>query len=164
VTGLCDVQSLRLLNAACLSLIGLAAFGVLQVLWETYHKGQDSVKRNRLSMVDTSTGWYLAHTAINICLFPPLFFFSGLYYTDIASTLVVLVSLYTQLVSQKLNWSLVGLQLLFAYGALFFRQTNIFWVGVFPLGVVVLDKCIPAVKDWKTLKDYHGYVTGIKVK
>ncbi|KAL9057010.1 MAG: hypothetical protein Q9162_002558 [Coniocarpon cinnabarinum] len=33
------------------------------------------------------------HTAINVCLFPPLFFFTAMYYTDVSSTAVVLLFL-----------------------------------------------------------------------
>jgi alpha-1,2-glucosyltransferase len=36
------------------------------------------------------SGAWLSHTVLNICLFPPLFFFSGLYYTDILALLVVI--------------------------------------------------------------------------
>ncbi|KAI0444105.1 DIE2/ALG10 family-domain-containing protein [Xylaria telfairii] len=81
-------------------------------------------------------------TGINIALFPVLFFFSGLYYTDPASTLIVLLAYANHLtrVGGKqpsfLNdvYSL-GLGIL----ALGFRQTNIFWVVVYMGGLEVIS-------------------------
>ena len=46
-------------------------------------------------------GWWALSepvaTAANICLFPLLFFFSGLYYTDVLSTFVVLLAYWAHL-------------------------------------------------------------------
>ena len=80
-------------------------------------------------------------SALNICLFPPLFFFSALYYTDVISTLVVLFAYTAHLAGSKSQLSFisnVGV-LLFGIVSLFFRQTNIFWVAVFPAGLVVVN-------------------------
>lgn len=81
------------------------------------------------------------HSAVNIALFPPLFFFSGLYYTDVMSTLVVLFAYTTHLASPPSSLSplLVVSVLLSGILALFFRQTNIFWVAVFPAGLAVVN-------------------------
>jgi alpha-1,2-glucosyltransferase len=81
-----------------------------------------------------------ANTALNIALFPPLFFFSALFYTDVMSTLIVLLS-YNVLLKGKaspgafsdFSTIIVGLV------ALCFRQTNIFWVAVFPAGLGIID-------------------------
>ncbi|KAH8424597.1 dolichyl-P-Glc:Glc(2)Man(9)GlcNAc(2)-PP-dolichol alpha-1,2- glucosyltransferase [Aspergillus melleus] len=79
-------------------------------------------------------GAWLSHTVLNICLFPPIFFFSGLYYTDILSLLVVI---------EAYNWDLKRTStittvpyrhlvfIVFALLSLAFRQTNIFWVTLF---------------------------------
>lgn len=102
-------------------------------------------------------GANVSHTVLNICLFPPLFFFSGLYYTDVLALLVVV---------EAYNWDLkrdaetdqqtdsgkdtikaprnkvldtLGF-LAFALAALVFRQTNIFWVSVFLGGLQVVRK------------------------
>ncbi|KAK3398401.1 DIE2/ALG10 family-domain-containing protein [Sordaria brevicollis] len=85
---------------------------------------------------------YAYHTAINIALFPVIYFFSGLYYTDVASTLVVLVAYRNHLdrvVSPArkpgfLNglWTVV-----LGVAALFMRQTNVFWVVVYMGGLEV---------------------------
>jgi len=83
------------------------------------------------------------HTALNVCLFPPLFFFSAIYYTDIASTAFTLLS-YGVCVNGVFFRGPVGLARGFAIvvcgaAALFFRQTNIFWVAVFPAGMAVVE-------------------------
>ena len=133
------------------------------------------------------------HTAVNVCLFPPLFTFTALYYTDVGSTGIVLlfISLLDGRASSVgtagrtltlVSGDLVGLWLLlsgywiasvavtaiillqaWAFAklsgpktwpdsmctdrgtpewvllfigvvALSFRQTNVFWVAVFPIG------------------------------
>ncbi|KAJ5758736.1 Dol-P-Glc:Glc(2)Man(9)GlcNAc(2)-PP-Dol alpha-1-2-glucosyltransferase [Penicillium odoratum] len=106
----------------------------LQVLSDAVH----NVKNNR------TLGAWLSHSVLNICLFPPLFFFSGLYYTDILALLVVI---------EAYNWDLkrsagTGLTaffstlsfLVFGLAALACRQTNIFWVAVFLGGLQVVRK------------------------
>jgi alpha-1,2-glucosyltransferase len=95
--------------------------------------------------------WHALHTAVNITLFPPLFFFSGLYYTDVLSTCLVLLTyrhfLHTQDTRPKIGLVQpptcqvfkqgfkrgVGLYSLGIF-ALLMRQTNIFWVAVFLAG------------------------------
>ncbi|PYI08170.1 phospholipase D/nuclease [Aspergillus sclerotiicarbonarius CBS 121057] len=88
------------------------------------------------------SGAWLSHTVLNICLFPPLFFFSGLYYTDILALLVVI---------EAYNWDLKRSQGAFAplqtlifivlgLAALAFRQTNIFWVAIFLGGLQVVRR------------------------
>lgn len=98
--------------------------------------------------------WELGLTVLNICLFPPIFFFSGLYYTDLAALLITM-----QMYSYDIRRDCRGTQasisgrkslaqssllrqsiFLFIYGiaALFFRQTNVFWVVVFMGGLRVV--------------------------
>lgn len=67
----------------------------------------------------------------NIFLFPPLFFFYGLYYTDVISALLVLATYRFHLKKQKFHLVLAGL------ASLLFRQTNIFWIFVFLGGLEV---------------------------
>ncbi|KFY46386.1 hypothetical protein V495_02517 [Pseudogymnoascus sp. VKM F-4514 (FW-929)] len=86
--------------------------------------------------------WNYAHEALNISLFPPLFFFSGLYYTDVLSTLVVVVA---YLAFQRgAGGASVGGGLV-AYGlgivGLLMRQTNVFWVGIFLAGLEWVRAC-----------------------
>jgi alpha-1,2-glucosyltransferase len=74
-----------------------------------------------------------AQTAMNVALFPLLFFFSGLFYTDVWSTIFVLAA-YLATLREK-NW-VAGV---FAWVTLWFRQTNIVWV-VFMAGVYAIRK------------------------
>ncbi|KAH8900117.1 hypothetical protein GQ53DRAFT_709444 [Thozetella sp. PMI_491] len=80
---------------------------------------------------------YSYHTSLNIALFPALFFFSALFYTDVTSTLVVLIAYNNHLtrLSEKtglLNdlWTVV-----LGVFTLFMRQTNVFWVVVYMGGL-----------------------------
>lgn len=78
------------------------------------------------------------HSGLNIALFPVIFFFSALYYTDIFSTLIVLVAYHNHLYRlgpespRFLNdlWTV-----LLGVAALFMRQTNVFWVVVYMGGL-----------------------------
>jgi len=74
---------------------------------------------------------YSYHTGLNVALFPVLFFFSGLYYTDVVSTLVVLLAYYNHLkrISQDepSHWS-AATTILLGLLALLMRQTNVFWI------------------------------------
>lgn len=125
-----DTEALRTTNVAT-----TAVFlpWRLQTLSDTVHK----VRNTR------PLGAWLSHTVLNICLFPPLFFFSGLYYTDVLALLVVV---------EAYNWDLKrasgnGYSVLYTLGfvvfglaALVCRQTNIFWVSVFLGGLQVVRK------------------------
>lgn len=82
------------------------------------------------------SGWELIHTTINVYLFPPLFFFYGLYYTDVLSALSVLYAYRCYLAKQQTRVLFAGLL------SLLFRQTNIFWVSFF-LGGLELCRTIP---------------------
>ncbi len=73
----------------------------------------------------------LSHVTANVFLFPPFFFFCGLYYTDIISALSVLFVYHSYIKKQRLYLIVAGL------GSLLFRQTNIFWVSVFLGGLEV---------------------------
>lgn len=84
--------------------------------------------------------WDAAHTALNICLFPPLFFVSGLYYTDVLSTLfvVLIYSIYLRNgnpVRRGFGVYVLGI------ASLGMRQTNIFWAAVFLAGLEWVRTC-----------------------
>ncbi|EER23000.1 DIE2/ALG10 family protein [Coccidioides posadasii C735 delta SOWgp] len=96
---------------------------------------------------ERQSGWEFTIVALNICLFPPIFFFSGLYYTDLASLLIVLEVYRRDL--ESANGAHLNSQnalsshhsiLLFLFGlvSLLFRQTNIFWSAVFLGGLQVV--------------------------
>ncbi|KFY85631.1 hypothetical protein V500_08236 [Pseudogymnoascus sp. VKM F-4518 (FW-2643)] len=90
--------------------------------------------------------WEVAQEALNVCLFPPLFFFSGLYYTDVLSTLVIVVAYFA--FQRGAGGASVGGGLV-AYGlgvvGLVMRQTNVFWVGVFLAGMEWVRTCTDMV-------------------
>ena len=81
---------------------------------------------------------YAYHTGLNIALFPVIFFFSALYYTDVVSTLVVLVAYRNHLLRLGPHppgfvndlWTVI-----LGVAALFMRQTNVFWVVVYMGGL-----------------------------
>lgn len=79
----------------------------------------------------------LVHQTVNICLFPPLFFFYGLYYTDVLSALSVLYAYQCCLEKRSDSHTLVA-----GLISLFFRQTNIFWVSLF-LGGLAFCQALP---------------------
>lgn len=79
----------------------------------------------------------------SIICFPLLFFFSGLYYTDVFSTLAVIVTYTFWLAGNAAEGPTKALCKLlhFVFGliSLASRQTNIFWVGVFLGGLQVVE-------------------------
>nr|POF16514.1 dol-p-glc:glc(2)man(9)glcnac(2)-pp-dol alpha-1,2-glucosyltransferase [Quercus suber] len=129
----CDISMLRALSALCLCLLVYAVA--------------------RTYPVRHARSPFAQHNALNIALFPPLFFFTALYYTDVASTFSVLLFYLAFLRSyQKARPTLAQKVLLVLLGliSLWFRQTNIFWVAIFPAGVVLvheLDQGHNAIKD-----------------
>jgi alpha-1,2-glucosyltransferase len=141
----CDTTSLRLLNAQALCAIFITSYLVLRTLRNRDNTGKRLYKSEDVSGRDTpaedTTLIVDALSALNIALFPPLFFFSALYYTDVMSTLTVLMAYGAYLLKQKEVGGIVPNASAVALGvvALFFRQTNIFWVAVFPAGLAVVD-------------------------
>jgi alpha-1,2-glucosyltransferase len=121
------------------------SYGILRTIRTRTSPGEAEPKdvkaHQRAQASEDSTILLDANTALNITLFPPLFFFSALFYTDVMSTLLVLLSYGVLLrknsasgsVSDTISTILVGVM------ALFFRQTNIFWVAVFPAGLTVIE-------------------------
>lgn len=94
------------------------------------------VQRTATSWTDKAKrGWSrdtMRLTAYNISFFPPLFFFYGLYYTDVVSAYSVMITYSFYLLRYKRCFIVTGLI------SLFFRQTNIFWVAVFTGGLEVI--------------------------
>ncbi|KAL2831897.1 phospholipase D/nuclease [Aspergillus pseudoustus] len=106
----------------------------------------DAVRKQRNTR---PSGAWLSHTVLNICLFPPLFFFSGLYYTDILALLVVVEAYHWDLSrSVRPRGSVLETLVFVGFGiaALAFRQTNIFWVSIFFGGLQVVRRLRRATK------------------
>ncbi|KAE8822347.1 hypothetical protein PTNB73_09544 [Pyrenophora teres f. teres] len=138
----CDTRALRLLNAQAVCLIFIMSYTIQRLLRVRNNPAMRSQsKPAEGSLTVDPTFFPHVHSALNIALFPPLFFFSALYYTDVMSTLTVLFSYAAYLESSRSNWSLLRQVRAVFIGviALFFRQTNIFWVAVFPAGLAVVD-------------------------
>lgn len=129
---------------------------VLKKLW------QIEAPEQATGVASCKTGiceWQLNLTALNICMFPPLFFFSGLYYTDLAALLIVL-HVYGHDLQRQCDAANAGpgptfrnifsretsLVVMLGLLALLFRQTNIFWVAVFLGGLQVI----------RTLKNFNA--------
>jgi alpha-1,2-glucosyltransferase len=138
----CETSSLRALNVATLCLILPLSYVILRMLrtQTTGILGAGATKSAKRAVSD-STIILDANTALNIALFPPLFFFSALFYTDVMSTLVVLVSYCALLNRKSPQGSAFDIMSAVIIGviALVFRQTNIFWVAIFPAGLSVID-------------------------
>lgn len=73
-------------------------------------------------------------TAINMCVFPILYFFNFLYYTDVMSTFLVLFTYLLSLHERHILAAFTG------FLAVCVRQTNIVWVAFF--GLLVLAEVL----------------------
>ena len=110
------------------------------MLISNYPRRQKSTSKE----LDESTGpWQqeLTRTAFNITLFPPLFFYCALFYTDVLSVLSVVVTHLAFDAERPLLVVLCGLV------SLNFRQTNIFWVAVYLGGKEILRTLKKQVSD-----------------
>lgn len=104
---------------------------------------------------------------MNIALFPPIFFFSGLFYTDVLSTCLVIRMHKSFLQKDRGVWLYVAGIL-----ALTMRQTNIFWVAVYMGGLEVVrtlqdipvsqQKVTPEPTTWKdgAISAFNCYARG----
>jgi alpha-1,2-glucosyltransferase len=91
----------------------------------------------------------------SIICFPLLFFFSGVYYTDVMSTLTVVITYNFWLASISAEgWGKVlckVMHVFFGLVSLASRQTNIFWVAVFVGGLQIIE----TVKDRAAENEIH---------
>ncbi|KAF1926079.1 glycosyltransferase family 59 protein [Didymella exigua CBS 183.55] len=146
----CSLRSLRVQNVFALSFIFFKALQIRRLIQPRGHTQRkaglsipDPSKDTPDEQVwtDNQTPFSTALIAFNIASFPPLFFFGGLYYTDVMSTAAVLIS-YDVFIKRaaKPQWSITDDLLTVVIGviAFSFRQTNIFWVAVFPAGLTVI--------------------------
>ncbi|RSM05485.1 Dol-P-Glc:Glc(2)Man(9)GlcNAc(2)-PP-Dol alpha-1,2-glucosyltransferase [Fusarium oligoseptatum] len=130
----CDASSLRVANAVALMFLAYLALQCRHQIESRLYEAHSLIRLRVHSQ-------YALHTAFNIALFPLLFFFSGLYYTDVASTAAVLVAYLNHLNRIGRNRSSVLndlLTVILGVFTLFFRQTNVFWVVVYMGGLEVV--------------------------
>ncbi|KAH7312421.1 DIE2/ALG10 family-domain-containing protein [Stachybotrys elegans] len=125
--NVCDESTLRSLNTVGLLLLSLLAMLCRQQL--------EGLLQHGIPLANIGVrSQYSAHTALNIALFPVLFFFSGLYYTDVMSTVVVMLAFLLHLyrVSGRPNSVRSDISVVFlGLSSLLMRQTNVFWSVVF---------------------------------
>ncbi|TGO27794.1 hypothetical protein BPAE_0036g00050 [Botrytis paeoniae] len=125
----CNAHFLRITNVIALT-------SIMMLAWKCRNLIILAGVETRTDQVPKLRSADSLHTAANIALFPPLFFFSGLYYTDVLSTCVVLY-LYKQFLEQAeskkihKSWRDGAWFYLCGVLALCMRQTNIFWAAVF---------------------------------
>lgn len=133
----CSPLTLRMTNWLAILFLALAALQSRRLL-EARLAERDS-PRQQTTRPPYALSVYAAHTGVNVALFPLLFFFSGLYYTDVFATLAVLGAFWVHLErvgrEGKGGWRSDALVVLAGLGALAMRQTNVFWVVVFMGGL-----------------------------
>ncbi|KAI9558010.1 hypothetical protein GHT06_014763 [Daphnia sinensis] len=115
----CETHHLRLTNVA----LSLSSFVVYVWLTKTIHQ----------TSRECST-WKSIASALNLAIFPPLFFFSFLYYTDVAAAFLVFLMYGLHLRGYNIFAAIAGV------AAVTVRQTSIVWVilvavGCFDLGL-----------------------------
>lgn len=131
----CTTGVLRVSNIAVLYLLTICCMGA----YSSPKRPQSARAVTEWDRAHQALLWNRAHTAINIGLFPCVFFFSALYYTDVASTLTVLI-FYGLLLGPSRNETSSLTKIFWAIISLSMRQTNIFWVAVLPAGLALVEK------------------------
>ncbi|KAJ2678541.1 glucosyltransferase [Coemansia spiralis] len=109
----CSFESLRSINWALGMLVFWAIFAIIRAL------------RPTLSALET------ASAALTLSLFPLVFFFHHLYYTDTGSLLFVLLSFASSLHDRHVLAGTLG------FLSLWFRQTNAVWVAFIGFGAAL---------------------------
>ncbi|KZM25064.1 Dolichyl-P-Glc:Glc(2)Man(9)GlcNAc(2)-PP-dolichol alpha-1,2glucosyltransferase [Ascochyta rabiei] len=161
----CSTKVLRFQNVLAIVLVFHTVLHILRLVRERVdpqRPTKESLKltneeniKNGLSVnLDGKMPVSNALSAVNISLLPPLFFFAALYYTDVMSTAAVLLSYQIFLhkrspagdIRNDVSTVFVGIV------ALFFRQTNIFWVAVFPAGLTVVQ-VLERNEPWMQMKE-----------
>ncbi|CAL1294628.1 unnamed protein product [Larinioides sclopetarius] len=117
LTPLSKVSTLSIIELACFRLVNIFfTIGTLYVIYRIlqFHHKKDEPRILLLS-------------SFNITIFPLLYFFNFLYYTDCGSTFFVLLMYYWHLRKFYFSASFAGAV------SLLFRQTNIVWMFYFTL-------------------------------
>lgn len=116
----------------------MAAIFLFPLAAITRHRIEQCLVAQRAKQSLASISRYAIQTGLNVALFPVLFFYSGLYYTDVFSTLAVLLA-YNHHIGRigRDRSSLLSdiWTILLGVVALSMRQTNIFWVVVYMGGL-----------------------------
>ncbi|OAA66545.1 glucosyltransferase [Niveomyces insectorum RCEF 264] len=161
----CSVWALRGANNLAIMLVAIAACSCrtelehqeqlrLQLLRQRQQQPTGTNRARPLrKQAESMFSLYAFHTSLNVALFPVLFFFSALYYTDVYSTLAVLVAYRNHLFRRQIRsavnhangatatppfWNGL-LTVVLGMATLLMRQTNIFWVVVYMGGLEVVQ-------------------------
>uniref|UniRef100_A0A1B6CLY3 Dol-P-Glc:Glc(2)Man(9)GlcNAc(2)-PP-Dol alpha-1,2-glucosyltransferase n=1 Tax=Clastoptera arizonana TaxID=38151 RepID=A0A1B6CLY3_9HEMI len=129
-TDLCSVYGLRAINFV-VCVINFYLFYVLCNILQKNESNKDEVK------------WKYLVTALNLSIFPVLYFFTFLYYTDSLSTCLVLLSYVLHLQNKNYLSALIG------FISVLVRQTNIVWLFLFAVDLVVEVLKAEAMKNRK---------------
>ncbi|KAK8807376.1 hypothetical protein WA158_004135 [Blastocystis sp. Blastoise] len=132
----CNTVSLRYLSLITLVGIYFLCYGIIRQLKPKYNEIQCVIQ------------------SLLCCLFPTIYFYTFLYYTDHVSLLFILLSFYMALLSHAgQSYKYIILSFLTGFYAVFIRQTNIIWT-CFIGGYIIFNKfnqdkstTIPLVKQ-----------------
>ncbi|KAH0562710.1 hypothetical protein GP486_002626 [Trichoglossum hirsutum] len=171
----CETLTLRLQNCIAVVIVIPLVAGRLHRLLQTEAntKGTGKSTKNRSSEGSNQAFNFTIHTALNIALFPPLFFFSALYYTEPWSIFWVLLAhpvLRSSKSSVKAKGSLgrflLANSFLVAQGviALLFRQTNISWIVVFYGGLEAVQSLESTAIDQTAFKARDLTIQGVAIR
>lgn len=157
----CTVNSLRHVNFIGIYFVHQAAFlcrKYIEAKPEILGLRKAGSPKSATSVIHNCVSYFNYHSAINIAAFPVLFFFSGLFYTDVFSAVSVLLAYQMHLFRINTRPTVWNGALVFLLGiaALFMRQTNVFWVAVYLGGL----EAIHAVKSLKPVPVFsyeHDY-------
>ncbi|XP_018309656.1 putative Dol-P-Glc:Glc(2)Man(9)GlcNAc(2)-PP-Dol alpha-1,2-glucosyltransferase [Mycetomoellerius zeteki] len=111
--NLCDITYMR----------GISVLGAFINLYLFFN----IIKENWMSQMDWWNKWSIIGLTHNLTLFPPLYFWSFFYYTDVMSVNMVLLMFYLHQRKHTMMVALAGLL------AVLIRQTNIIWLGFFTI-------------------------------
>ncbi|CAK7265441.1 glucosyltransferase [Sporothrix epigloea] len=144
----CHIWALRGANTVAIVLVALTASACRAALELQKNTSKAAARPEHQGAMS----FYALHTGFNVALFPILFFFSALYYTDVYSTLAVLAAYRLHLFRASVPalepmpvWSDL-LTVLVGFAALVMRQTNIFWIVVY-LGGLEIVQAAKAVRQ-----------------
>ncbi|CAK7206892.1 glucosyltransferase [Sporothrix eucalyptigena] len=144
----CHIWALRGANTVAIMLVAVTASSCRAALEQQNNRNRVTSKAGYEGLLSL----YAFHSGLNVALFPVLFFFSALYYTDVYSTLAVLLAYRLHLFRVSVSaseplpvWSDL-LAVLLGFVSLAMRQTNIFWVVVY-LGGLEIVQATKAVRQ-----------------
>jgi alpha-1,2-glucosyltransferase len=145
----CTVNSLRHVNYVGIFVIHHLAFLCRKALEPKPKavKYQRELHKTTAIQPQKQISYFNYHSATNIAAFPVLFFFAALFYTDVWSTVaVLLLYLAHHLPGQQTVWKGV-LVFILGVATLFMRQTNVFWVAVY-MGGREAVAAVHTLKPW----------------